>query len=60
LTDLAVTAEQKQTYPSNAVVAEARYRQALASLRQAQVNLERTRLRSPVNGRVTKLLTQLG
>lgn len=60
LTQLAVTKEQKQTYASNAVVAQAQYQQAAANLQQAQVNLQRTEIRSPVNGWVTNLLAQLG
>src|SRR4051812_6121487 len=60
LSDLAVTTEQQQTYASNAIVAQAKYQQALANLQQAQVNLERTQIRSPINGWVTNLLTQLG
>jgi RND family efflux transporter MFP subunit len=60
LTSLAVTKEEKQTYESNAVVAQARYQQAQANLDQARVNLERTEIRSPVNGWVTNLLAQLG
>jgi multidrug resistance efflux pump len=60
LTSLAVTTEEKQTYASNAVVAQAQYQQAVANLDQARVNLERTEIRSPVNGWVTNLLAQLG
>ena len=60
LTSLAVTKEEKQTYASNAVVAQAQYQQAVANLDQARVNLERTQIRSPVNGWVTNLLAQLG
>jgi multidrug resistance efflux pump len=48
LTSLAVTTEEKQTYASNAIVAQAQYRQAVANLDQAWVNLERTEIRSPV------------
>ena len=40
--------------------AEATLAQAKAQLRQAQVNLERTRILSPVDGYVTNLLAQLG
>ena len=40
--------------------AEASLAQANAQLRQAQVNLERTRILSPVDGYVTNLLAQLG
>jgi multidrug resistance efflux pump len=60
LTQLAVTVEQQQIYATNAVVAQAQYQQALANLDQARVNLERTQVRSPVNGWVTNLLAQLG
>jgi multidrug resistance efflux pump len=60
LTDLAATTEEKQTYASSAVVAQAQYQQAQANLDQARVNLERTQIRSPVNGWVTNLLAQLG
>jgi len=60
LTNLAVTVEEKQTYASNALASEAQYQQAQANLDQARVNLERTQIRSPVNGWVTNLLAQLG
>jgi RND family efflux transporter MFP subunit len=56
----AETAEDRQTYASNALVAQAQYQQAVANLDQARVNLERTQIRSPVNGWVTNLLAQLG
>jgi multidrug resistance efflux pump len=60
LPDLAVSSEEKQTYQSQALVAQAQYQQALANLDQAQVNLRRTVIRSPVNGWVTNLLAQRG
>jgi RND family efflux transporter MFP subunit len=60
LSTLAVTVEQQQTFATNAVAAQAQYQQALAGLNQARVNLERTQIRSPVNGWVTNLLAQLG
>ncbi len=60
LTSLAVTVEEKQTFASSAVAAQAQYQQAVANLDQARVNLERTQIRSPVNGWVTNLLAQLG
>jgi multidrug resistance efflux pump len=60
LTTLAVTIEEKQTYQSNALVAQAQYQQAVANLDQARVNLERTKILAPVNGYVTNLLAQLG
>ena len=60
LTKLAVTKEEKQTYESNAIADQATYQQAVARLAQARVNLQRTEIRSPVNGYVTNLLVQLG
>ncbi len=60
LTQLAVTKEEKQTYESNAIAAEATYQQAVARLDQVRVNLRRTEIHSPVNGYVTNLLVQLG
>jgi multidrug resistance efflux pump len=60
LSDLAVSAEIQETYASNAAMAHAQYEQAVARLEQAQVNLRRTEIRSPVNGYVTNLLAQLG
>ena len=60
LTNLAVTVEEKQTFASNAVAIQAQYQQAVAKLDQARVNLQRTEIRSPVNGWVTNLLAQLG
>jgi multidrug resistance efflux pump len=60
LSTLSTSIEEKQTYESNALGAQAAYQQAVANLDQARVNLERTRIRSPVDGYVTNLLTQLG
>jgi RND family efflux transporter MFP subunit len=60
LTDLETSEEQRETFTTTAVAAEATYRQALANLAQARVNLGRTSIRSPVNGYVTNLTTQLG
>ena len=60
LTDLAVTGEQKDTFATSALSAQAEYQQAQANLQQARVNLERTEIRSPVNGWVTNLLAQQG
>ncbi|HUI21859.1 MAG TPA: HlyD family secretion protein [Methylocella sp.] len=60
LNQLAVTIEEQQTYATTAVATQAQYQQALANLDQARVNLERTQVRSPVNGWVTHLLAQLG
>jgi multidrug resistance efflux pump len=60
LSNLAVTVEQQQTFETSAVAAQAQTQQAQANLEQARVNLQRTEIRSPVNGYVTNLLTQLG
>src|ERR1700737_1912011 len=50
LDDLSVSVEQKQDFNANAVAAQAQYQQAVANRDQAKVNLERTQIRSPVNG----------
>ena len=55
----AVALEQLQLFQSNALVARAKIQQATADLHQARVNLERTRIRAPVDGWVTNLLAQL-
>jgi RND family efflux transporter MFP subunit len=60
LDDLAASTEEKQTFAANALAAQAGYRRASANLDQANVNLRRTRILSPVNGYVTNLLVQLG
>ena len=60
LSDLAETVEDRQTYASNALAAQAAVHQETANLNQAQVNLERTQIHSPVNGYITNLLAQLG
>ncbi|WP_229165060.1 efflux RND transporter periplasmic adaptor subunit [Bradyrhizobium altum] len=60
LSDLATSEEQRESYSAAALTAKANYRQALAKLTQARVNLGRTSIRSPVNGYVANLTTQLG
>src|SRR5262249_42969983 len=50
LSQVAASVEEQQTYASRAVAAQAAYRQALANLEQARVNLKRTHIYSPVNG----------
>src|ERR1700742_1971693 len=54
------SAEEKETFSSAAASALASYRQAQANLAQARVNLDRTRILSPVNGYVTNLQAQFG
>jgi RND family efflux transporter MFP subunit len=58
LTPMAAAEEEKQNFATSAEVAQAQYRQAMANLDQARVNLKRTEIRSPVNGWVTNLLAQ--
>ena len=60
LTDLETSEEQRETYTATALAAEATFRQAITNLAQARVNLWRTSIRSPVDGYVTNLTTQLG
>lgn len=60
LTLLETSEEEKQTFATAAVTAAATERQAIANLAQARVNLQRTTIRSPVNGYVTNLLVQMG
>ena len=51
---------QVESLKAQRLSAEAGLAQAKAQLNQAQVNLERTRILSPVDGYVTNLLAQLG
>jgi multidrug resistance efflux pump len=60
LSSLAVTVEEQQTYQTTAVATQAQLEQATANLDQAKVNLQRSEIRSPVNGWVTNLTAQLG
>jgi multidrug resistance efflux pump len=56
----AVSIEDRQTSQSSADVASAARDSAQAARDQAQVNLERTVIRSPVNGYVTNLTLRVG
>src|SRR4051812_7135989 len=60
LTNLATTAEEQQIYAGNAVQAKAALDAAQQQLAQAEINLKRTRVLSPVNGYVTNLLMRVG
>ncbi len=60
LTNLTISLEEQQTYAAQARIAEAGHAQALANLDRAKVNLERTKVVSPVNGYVTNLAVQVG
>jgi multidrug resistance efflux pump len=57
---LALVQRQIASLTAQRLSAEASVAQAKAQLRQAQVNLGRTRILSPVDGYVTNLLAQLG
>ncbi|MBV8407696.1 MAG: HlyD family secretion protein [Alphaproteobacteria bacterium] len=56
----AVSKEEQQSFGATATADLARLQQVIANRNQAKVNLERTEIRSPVNGWVTNLLVQLG
>ena len=60
LSNLATTPEQQQIYAGNAVEAQAAFDAAQQQVRQADINLKRTQVRSPVNGYVTNLLMRVG
>jgi multidrug resistance efflux pump len=60
LTNLATTAEEQQIFAGNAVQAKAALDAAQQQLAQAEINLKRTRVLSPVNGYVTNLLMRVG
>jgi RND family efflux transporter MFP subunit len=60
LSDLATTPEEQQLYVGNAIQAQAAFDAAQQQLAQADINLKRTQVRSPVNGYVTNLLMRVG
>ena len=60
LTTLSTSMEEKQNFTTVATSAGATLQQAMSNLAQAQVNLRRTRIVSPVNGWVTNLLARQG
>jgi multidrug resistance efflux pump len=60
LSNLATTPEQQQIYAGNAVQAKAALDAAQQQLAQAEINLQRTKVSSPVNGYVTNLLMSIG
>jgi RND family efflux transporter MFP subunit len=60
LTDLATTAEEQQIYVGSATQAQAVFDAAQQQVAQAEINLKRTEVRSPVNGYVTNLLMRVG
>lgn len=60
LSTLSTSEEEQQTFLASADVARAAYASALTQLNQARINLERTKVKSPVNGTVTNLQLQVG
>jgi multidrug resistance efflux pump len=60
LTTLSTSIEEKQQFDGNAKIAEAALASAKAGLSQAEINLQRTEVRSPVDGYVTNLLMRVG
>ncbi len=60
LTDLAVSNEEKGNFDSSAQVAQGVLEQRRADLDQANINMERTTIRSPVDGWITNLQTRVG
>jgi len=60
LSDLATTPEEQQIFAGNAAQAKAAYEAAVHQLAQAQLNLKRTSVASPVDGYITNLLLRAG
>lgn len=60
LSSIATTPEEQQVYAGNAAQAKAAFEAAQQALAQAQLNLQRTKIVSPVNGYVTNLLLRPG
>jgi RND family efflux transporter MFP subunit len=60
LSNLATTPEEQQIFAGNATQAQAAFDAAQQQAAQADINLKRTQVRSPVNGYVTNLLMRVG
>ena len=60
LSSLATTPEEQQTFAGNAAQAKAQFDAAQQELAQAELNLTRTKVVSPVSGYVTNLLLRVG
>jgi multidrug resistance efflux pump len=60
LSALATTPEQQQTFAGSAIQAKAAFEAAEQQQAQAEINLRRTQVRSPVNGYVTNLQMRVG
>jgi len=60
LPDISVSPEEKQQFRAQAHQAQAQYDAAVSALARAKIDLERTRIRSSVNGYVTNLTMREG
>jgi multidrug resistance efflux pump len=60
LSGLATTPEEQQKFAGDAVQAKGAFEAAQEQVAQAEINLRRTRVRSPVNGYVTNLQMRVG
>jgi multidrug resistance efflux pump len=60
LSNLATTPEEQQIFAGNAIQAKAALDVAQQQLAQAEINLKRAKVLSPVNGYVTNLLMRVG
>jgi multidrug resistance efflux pump len=60
LSDLATTPEEQQVFQGNAIQAKAAVDAVREQVAQADINLKRTEVHSPVNGYVTNLLLRVG
>ncbi|WP_354257451.1 HlyD family secretion protein [Bradyrhizobium sp. F1.13.3] len=60
LSELSTSVEQKQVYEGSALQAKAAVDVAQEQVSQGEINLQRTEVRSPVNGIVTNLLLREG
>ena len=60
LTTLSTSIEEKQQYAGTYAVAQGAYQTSLANLEKAKLNLDRTDVRSTVNGYITNFLLRVG
>jgi multidrug resistance efflux pump len=60
LTSLSTTPEEQQLYVGNATQGQGAFDAAQQQVAQADINLKRTQVRSPVNGYVTNFLLRVG
>lgn len=60
LSSIAASAEEQQIFAGTAIQASAAFKSAQQQLARAEVNLQRTEVRTPVNGYVTNLLMRVG